>query len=290
MMDATGWREWDCSRLLGSLLTSHEGKAVVLGEREVRRPLELGAGTGSLALQLASSHAFSTQLEMFTATDVEGRVGQIGTRVREHGLEAKVRVASLNWGEAPDGCYDLILGSELLYWPGGDIFEDDSLMPLASTIASALSTRNEAVCLLAFRSRHPLREEGFSEMCRSRGVCVERCEQELVNAHAPATPEDPEEAPFVLLRLYMPLEVPPKPNPASLHQISQEQDVNLSQDPCNSGGQVEGDVVSCFLTASAADLVNKIGKQLRALGAMSVDPRFEEHKVFFKARLQVRRP
>ena len=72
-MDATGAREWDCSLWLTALLSCAAGRATV-GVEPPDTVLELGAGAGDLALRLASDEGFAAALQLYTATDVEGRV------------------------------------------------------------------------------------------------------------------------------------------------------------------------------------------------------------------------
>ena len=72
-MDATGAREGDCSLWLTALLSCAAGRAIV-GVEPPDTVLELGAGAGDLALRLASDEGFAAALQLYTATDVEGRV------------------------------------------------------------------------------------------------------------------------------------------------------------------------------------------------------------------------
>ncbi|KAL1528318.1 hypothetical protein AB1Y20_009673 [Prymnesium parvum] len=246
-MDPTGWREWDCSRMLHALLTSDDA-AAVLGGLTPARILELGAGTGALALRLAAS---ALPIVRYDATDVDGRLPPLRRRVAELRLDHVVRVSKLLWGAPPPAPCDLVLCSELLYWPGADLFADDGLAPLAATLCAALRSTRTAVGLVAYRERDVGRERRFIELCAAAGGAVERCDARLVAAHAPRQPGDPELGAMVLLR------------------------VVAARAPAR-----------CFVTTEAAELVHKIGKTLLALGALGVEPRFQEHRVFFHAEWQ----
>ena len=80
-MDATGGREWDCSLWLTALLSCAAGRAAV-GVEPPDTVLELGAGAGGLAVRLASDEGFAAALQLYTVTDVEGRV--VSLRVHMH--------------------------------------------------------------------------------------------------------------------------------------------------------------------------------------------------------------
>lgn len=87
-MDPTGGREWDCSRMLASLLTDAAACAAAGVNPHPCSVLELGAGDGSLALALTADPGFSSHLDLYMATDVEGRVDQIQQRVEARALAA----------------------------------------------------------------------------------------------------------------------------------------------------------------------------------------------------------
>ena len=66
-MDGTGAQEWDSSRLLAALILRGDPGFPL---SQVRNVLELGAGSGALALRVAPSFP---SLRKYLATDVEGR-------------------------------------------------------------------------------------------------------------------------------------------------------------------------------------------------------------------------
>lgn len=148
---------------------------------------QLGAGTAQLACSLASH--WSSRLKCYTATDIPARVEQIREMVA---ASAVVCAAPLTWGELLNTTttYDLIICSDLLYYNGADIFEQDQLEPLASTLAAAMGCRTLALC--SFRVRDADREAAFASLCREHGLYVEACEKAIVAVHSPAVPLDVE--------------------------------------------------------------------------------------------------
>lgn len=189
-MDCTGGREWDCSRWLTALLSSPSGCAAA-GVEPPARVLELGAGTGDLAVGLASRPGFAASLRKYNATDVEGRVGAIQSLIAARGLGSVLHASTLVWGAAVEATYDLVLVCETLHWKGDYAEAEDTLAPLATTIASACLGR-KSTALLAHRERSAEREAAFYAMCRARGLAVAPCSAE---AFAFAPPEDEQQDP-----------------------------------------------------------------------------------------------
>ena len=173
-MDVTGGREWDCSRWMTALLSSEVGRAAAGLDAPPATVLELGAGMGDLALALVSSPGFGAALTRYTATDVEGRVSAIRARVAERGLGHVLRASTLWWGAAVETEYDLVVVCETLHWKGDLPDDEDTIVPLARTLASACVGRRTAV-LLAHRVRMPAREARFFELCRANGLHVGAC-------------------------------------------------------------------------------------------------------------------
>jgi len=195
-MDPTGGREWDCSRMLTSLLQDADACALAGIPPHARNVIELGAGEGSLALGLTGGHpGFSRDLGLYLATDVAGRADAICRRINERAAAADaaasrgvrlIQAASLPWGEVlsdgahPSGsAFDLILLCELLYYKG----DADHLTPLAATLASAC--RHGGVALVAFRERSETHEAAFFALVRAKGMVAEVVEAGVVAAHAP---------------------------------------------------------------------------------------------------------
>lgn len=114
----TGLRTWEAALHLGSyLLSSHETTALVAG----RRVIELGAGTGLLALMcaghLGAKHVIATDGD-------EGVVEAMKENAACNDLQAEMKIAQLWWGRsvkgtwleeelAPDAC-DLIIGADVV--------------------------------------------------------------------------------------------------------------------------------------------------------------------------------
>lgn len=188
-MDSTGGREWDCSRWLTSLLSSAEGRTAA-GLAAPTRVLELGAGTGDLALALAGAEGFGSGLQLYVATDVEGRVGAMRERIDACGLAGILRASALVWGEKVEETFDLILVCETLHWKGDMDDASDTLVPLADTLASACLGR-PTTALVAHRERAPDREAKFYELCRARGLAVVECTSEAAHAFVPTEQLDP---------------------------------------------------------------------------------------------------
>ena len=212
MDDSTGDRFWDSSRLLLSLLEH----GTPLLPKPPAKVLELGAGTGELAVALAARWAAT--LECYLATDLASRITHIRERFQSHPHLSKVlRAAPLQWGEPPPGegdgyrarsrgssetgrgssldgsdlDYDLVLAADCLFWQGGDIFERDSLEPLCNTLAAALEN-SRAVAIFAYRERWVEREAIFCELCRERGLAVISCDADLLTPHTPIAQADPD--------------------------------------------------------------------------------------------------
>ena len=215
-MDATGAREWDCSLWLSALLSCAAGRAIV-GVEPPDTVLELGAGAGDLALRLASDAGFAAALQLYTATDVEGRVVRLqvhGTahaqstpctctactactacttsphvqeRIAARGLGAVLRASALAWGAAVEAEHALVLVCDALFWKGEMEEADDTLAPLADTIASACRGRR-TTCVLAHRERDRGREAAFYAMCRARGLALAPCSA-AAQAYAPREKE-----------------------------------------------------------------------------------------------------
>ena len=164
---------------------SEDGRAAVGAPPAPTHVLELGAGTGALAHALVKS---LPSISQYDATDLPERAAAIaGTAV--------VRAAPLRWGDADalaklGGDFSLVVGADLLYWPGHvDIFGADNLEPLADTLAASLRGGG-ALGLLAYRKRDAARERLLRIVppARPRGGRVRRRGGAAVRAGAGARP------------------------------------------------------------------------------------------------------
>jgi len=200
LTDETGWRHWDSSQLLQSLLTEPTKKNLrpVLA-RPAQTVLELGAGSGDLAVAVAA--AWRGKLLHYVATDLESNLEPIRDRIARADVKDVVTACALPWGEKPSASdllpeglarrdFDLVLLCEVLYWGGWDILQDDALELLSETLAAVLGKQTECICM--FRERNPERETRFRGLCEERGFCVDTVAQELLAGHAPADPSDPD--------------------------------------------------------------------------------------------------
>ena len=140
--------------------------------------------------QIDALAAALPSISQYDATDLPERAAAIaGTAV--------VRASPLRWGDAGalaklGGDFSLVVGADLLYWPGHvDIFGADNLEPLADTLAASLRGGG-ALGLLAYRKRDAAREEAFCELCRARGLAVAECDDAVVRRYAPAHERDPD--------------------------------------------------------------------------------------------------
>jgi hypothetical protein len=111
--------------------------------------------------------------------------------IAARGLGAVLSASALAWGTAVDLEYGLVLVCDALFWKGEMKEVDDTLLPLADTIASACRGRR-TTCILAHRERAPEREAAFYAMCRARGLAVVPCGAE---AQAYAPPEKEQQDP-----------------------------------------------------------------------------------------------
>lgn len=115
---------------------------VTRNSRRHQTVIELGAGTGALSVALALAGAaevtctdLACHLERMKAT-LLANLPAMGDGTAGHPDRTRrgvVRVAELRWGDVA-GCkrvrgerrYDLIVMSEVLYWPASDLFEEDT--------------------------------------------------------------------------------------------------------------------------------------------------------------------
>ena len=108
-------------------------------------------------------------------------------RIAARGLGAVLRASALAWGAAVESEYALVLVCDALFWKGEMEEADDTLAPLADTIASACRGRRTA-CVLAHRERDREREAAFYAMCCARGLALVPCSA-AAQAYAPPEKE-----------------------------------------------------------------------------------------------------
>lgn len=127
--------------------------------------LELGAGTGALGIALA--HAVPSLGVMLT--DLEHVMPLMESNIRvqcDLAPGASIAAATLAWGERlptlPDGCrggWDVMLGCEILYWGGWNLFSEDTRGPLLRTLIEACGPSTEVY--FAFTVRDRIRELSY---------------------------------------------------------------------------------------------------------------------------------
>ena len=108
-------------------------------------------------------------------------------RIAARGLGAVLRASALAWGAAVESEYALVLVCDALFWKGEMEEADDTLAPLADTIASACRGRR-TTCVLAHRERDREREAAFYAMCCARGLALVPCSA-AAQAYAPPEKE-----------------------------------------------------------------------------------------------------
>lgn len=142
---------------------------------EDRTILELGSGTGWLALRLAALGA------SVVATDRASRLQLLRrnvllTQAKFAGAEQdlNVRVCELEWGnptEQPLGDFDLIIGSDLLYHAE---VHDKLLAELESRLKPATTA------VIAFEERNPGAEGKFLDSAKALGLEVALVDTQLI--------------------------------------------------------------------------------------------------------------
>jgi len=125
--------------------------------------LELGCGLGLLGIVAAKCGARTVVL-----TDLPHclppvlhnlQVNGFAADAMETKFEKNIHVRKLYWGDPLDMAavqklektYDLVILSEVFHWPGLDILEDDTRIPLLNTLLAM--THPGSVVLLAYKHR-----------------------------------------------------------------------------------------------------------------------------------------
>ena len=174
MSDVTGTRIWASSHVLFAFLCN-EADAWFCSPLRGSVILELGAGTGALALRL---HAVGARF--IVATDTDERIEQTTQKVAGDAICVRAHY----WGDmaslesalaAPtafDRAVDFVIVGDPLYWPGLAITDEDTLDPLARSLAFALQQCASHRGALAFESRDLNREAQFFSLLADNGVTV----------------------------------------------------------------------------------------------------------------------
>ena len=193
------------ARQASSLATSSSDADGTAGPRSApMRVLELGAGTGALGIALACSlpniHVTLTDLApvvplMIENADATRDAGKLADGSETHVAElawSRDAVLALNGGDASIGGggtegsthggrdasasrstrWDVVLGCEILYWGGWDVFADDTRGPLLEACIAACEvvgaegadtavSSPPTLVVLAFTVRDQGRESGF---------------------------------------------------------------------------------------------------------------------------------
>ena len=192
------------ARQASSLAASSSDADGTAGPRSApMRVLELGAGTGALGIALACSlpniHVTLTDLApvvplMNTNADATRDAGKLADGSETHVAElawSRDAVLALNGGDVSSGGgggeggthggrdasasrerWDLVLGCEILYWGGWDVFADDTRGPLLEACIAACErggaegadtavSSPPTLVVLAFTVRDQGRESGF---------------------------------------------------------------------------------------------------------------------------------
>lgn len=147
---------WNCARILSEFLVQH---ADLVGQQRV---VELGAGTGAVALSIA----ISCSPQSVSMTDLDDVVEKLTVRnvaqaVSEHsdlgGMAASGRLLTIahRWGtQVPQQLVhcDVVICSDCLYEP--KLYDD---------LQSTLLGTEACTVLIAYKQRHPQRERHFFE-------------------------------------------------------------------------------------------------------------------------------
>ncbi|CAM9737350.1 unnamed protein product, partial [Discosporangium mesarthrocarpum] len=159
--EPTGKKLWDCNELLFNLTANpNPGNSwSVKGQRVV----ELGGGTGALAVGLIKAGAAHV-----TCTDLPCHLARIQETVNANKTRNAVVVAALRWGRnvahlTPP--FDVVVMSEVLYWPALDLLQEDTLKPLRKTLIDL--SRHGTRVLIVYKERWPEREKRFLDSCEA---------------------------------------------------------------------------------------------------------------------------
>jgi len=131
--------------------------------------LELGCGLGLLGLVAAKCNARTVVLTdlphclplVFQNLKINGYATSANLEAKSN-QETNIHVQKLYWGDPCDmaavqrleNTFDLVILSEVFHWPGLDILEDDTRIPLLNTLLAL--THVGSVVLLAYKHRVPL--------------------------------------------------------------------------------------------------------------------------------------
>ena len=175
----TGTMIWECGIVLAKYL-ERRCKAAGGAWLSGKRVLELGSGTGVAGLAAAALGA------RVTLTDLPAVVPLLQLNARRNGeaIGAKggeTEVAELDWArgvESVDTSWDLVIGADLLYSPGGA-----QLDLLAATLRRLFRDGEAVRLLLAHKSRHESLDADLLSALDAMG---------LVPRRVPLDEQDPE--------------------------------------------------------------------------------------------------
>jgi Lysine methyltransferase len=151
-------------------LTFRLAQYIVESTSDTRNVIELGAGTGVLSCLLARAFPLSA----FTATDLPHVIELIKRNVALNGLQDRVAVSPLRWGDPLPPVsepFTTVLLCECLYWGGCSLLEEDTRLPLRRTL-KALLDGGQATCYAAFSIRDAERELGLLRSLELDGLSV----------------------------------------------------------------------------------------------------------------------
>ncbi|CAM9726721.1 unnamed protein product [Choristocarpus tenellus] len=145
--EPTGKTLWDATQVLYNIIAAPETDNPC--SVTAQRVIELGAGTGALGVGMVRAGAVEV-----VCTDLPCHLGRIQGTAKANGAEYSVEVDVLRWGGDVSHLnppFDVIVMSEVLYWPALDLLQEDTLEPLATTLVdlSRCGTR----VMLAYKER-----------------------------------------------------------------------------------------------------------------------------------------
>ena len=156
--ESSGWI-WQAGRVLASQLLSN------IDLRNLRI-LELGSGTGWLALTLAHEGAIVTATERPGALALLTRnvYGHLDRIANTSDLDISVEVVQCKWEDETRvaGEFDIIIGSDILYLV-------ESYVPLLNT----LRIHNCKRCILTYEERKPNEEALFLDLATAAGFAFD---------------------------------------------------------------------------------------------------------------------
>ncbi|KAK3272765.1 hypothetical protein CYMTET_18956 [Cymbomonas tetramitiformis] len=168
----SGTTVWDCAVVLAQCVTKPDLISELFQHSKPETCIELGAGTGAVSLACAASGA----VDSITITDLGGMMPLIQKNIDANqssfGSNVIIQCQPLRWADKTDlaslqGPYDLILGSDLIYYND----EERSSVNILIETLSALSGPHTVVLLALSQVHAPSEVERFKH--RSAEVAFE---------------------------------------------------------------------------------------------------------------------